>query len=222
MYKLISFNLCPFVQRSAIVLNEKNVPYDITYIDLSNKPEWFLAMSPTGRVPVMQTPEGVNLFESAVINEYLDEMHTPRLLPSEPLARAQDRMWRDFLSTLYGPAYLLYSAKREEDAASQISRINNSFSRLEAELAMRSGADVEGPYFHGQQFSIVDVVAAPLLMRLAWIEQLALHVSVLDGLPLLRTWRDELLARPSVQQSVLPDIFDIFVASIQKSNSWLA
>ena len=198
MYKLISFNLCPFVQRSAIVLNEKDVPYDVTYIDLSNKPAWFLAMSPTGRVPVVQTPEGVNLFESAVINEYLDEMHTPRLLPAEPLARAQDRMWRDFLAALYGPVYRLYSVKREEGAANPLRRFDTSFSRLEAELATRSGADAEGPFFHGQRFSIVDVVAAPLLMRLTWIEQLAPHVSVLSDFPLLRTWRDGLLARPSV------------------------
>lgn len=112
MYKLVSFNLCPFVQRSVIVLNEKDVPYEIDYIDLGNKPDWFLAISPTGKVPVVQTPDGVNLFESAVINEYLDEMHEPRLLPAAPLDRAQDRMWRDFMADLYGPTFMLYFTRR--------------------------------------------------------------------------------------------------------------
>lgn len=222
MYKLISFNLCPFVQRSVIVLNEKEVPYEIADIDLRNKPDWFLTISPTGRVPVMQTPAGVNLFESAVINEYLDEMHAPRLLSSTPLARAQDRMWRDFIAALYGPIFMLYSAKSEADAANQISALGNSFSKLEAELDTRADVDGDGPYFNGHQFSIVDVVAAPLLMRLGWVERVAPTVALLKDYPRVSQWRDSLLARPSVQDSVLPDIYDIFVASLYKADSWLA
>ena len=70
--ELISFKLCPFVQRSVIVLLEKEAPFDITYIDLSNPPDWFKAISPMGKVPVLKVDDTV-LFESAVIMEYLDE-----------------------------------------------------------------------------------------------------------------------------------------------------
>ena len=71
-HTLISFDICPFVQRSVITLEEKGVKYNIKYIELENKPDWFLAISPFGKVPVLQVNDKV-LFESAVINEYLDE-----------------------------------------------------------------------------------------------------------------------------------------------------
>ena len=214
MYKLVSFNLCPYVQRAVIVLNEKNVPYDIQYIDLSNKPDWFLAMSPTGKVPVVQTPEGVNLFESAVINEYLDELHAPQLLPTAPLDRAQDRMWRDFMADLYGPVFMLYYAQNEEDARQHLATLRSKLPSFEAA--------VTGPYFQGERFSLVDVAAAPAFMRLTWVEELASDYATLADFPALAAWRDTLLARPSVQNSVLPDIRNIFIESVLQRAGWLA
>jgi glutathione S-transferase len=214
MYKLVSFNLCPYVQRSLIVLNEKNVPYDIQYIDLRNKPDWFLAMSPTGKVPVVQTPEGVNLFESAVINEYLDEVHKPHLLPAEPLAKAQDRMWRDFMADLYTPTFMLYFTRDADEAEKQLMILRSKLPRVEAELA--------GPYFFGDRFSMVDVAAAPALMRLTWIEHIAPDYSAFLDFSKLAAWRDALLDRPSVRNSVLPEIEEIFLNSLRKRDGWLA
>lgn len=213
MYKLVSFNLCPYVQRTAVVLNEKNIPYEIIYIDLSNKPDWFLALSPTGRVPLLQTEAGDVLFESAVINEYLDEVHPPRLLAGGPLERAYDRMWRDFASTLYGPIYRLYSVGTEAMATRPLNRFRTILPRFEAE--------VKGPYFRGERFGMVDVAIASVLMRLAWIERLAPHVTPLAEFPKVRAWRDAVLARPSVRQSVLPNIYDLFVESLYENGSWL-
>ena len=196
------------------MLNEKGVPYDIQYIDLRNKPDWLLEMSPTGKVPVVQTPDGVNLFESAVINEYLDELHAPRLLPAEPLARAQDRMWRDFIAELYGPAFLLYSAKHEDAAREQVQVLQAKLPRFEEVVV--------GPHFWGERFSVVDVAAAPFLMRLTWVEELAPDFSVLASFPKLAAWRDTLLERPSVQNSVLPEIRTLFAQSVGRYDGWLA
>ena len=78
---LVSFDACPFVQRAAILLQEQNRTYDITYIDLRNKPDWFLEISPNGKVPVLKVEE-TPIFESAVILEYLDDTaEQGRLLP---------------------------------------------------------------------------------------------------------------------------------------------
>ena len=41
--ELISFKLCPFVQRSVITLLKKGVEFKITYVDLANKPDWFFS-----------------------------------------------------------------------------------------------------------------------------------------------------------------------------------
>ena len=49
----ISHKLCPYVQRAVIALNEKGVPFERIDIDLANKPDWFLKISPLGKVPVL-------------------------------------------------------------------------------------------------------------------------------------------------------------------------
>ena len=99
-YTLISFDICPFVQRSVITLEEKEVEYEIKYIELENKPDWFLAISPFGKVPVLQANDTV-IFESAVINEFLDEVVPgKRLHPEDPLKRAHNRAWIEFTSSL--------------------------------------------------------------------------------------------------------------------------
>ena len=70
--KLISHKLCPYVQRAVIALTEKGVPFERIDIDLANKPDWFLKISPLGKTPVLQVGEPP-IFESAVILEYLEE-----------------------------------------------------------------------------------------------------------------------------------------------------
>ena len=70
--KLISHKLCPYVQRAVIALTEKGVAFERVDIDLANKPEWFLGISPLGKTPVLLVGD-VPIFESAVILEYLEE-----------------------------------------------------------------------------------------------------------------------------------------------------
>src|SRR6185295_20138660 len=77
---LVSHRLCPYVQRAAIALAEKGVPFTRRDVDLANKPDWFKAISPLGKVPLLQVDNEV-LFESAVIVEYLEETQAPALHP---------------------------------------------------------------------------------------------------------------------------------------------
>ncbi len=112
--KLISFKICPYVQRSVITLKEKNVDFDIEYIDLANKPEWFLKISPLGRVPVLQVGEEV-LFESAVINEYLDGFISDKTFKDE----AKD--WPNY-TTDYKPLLDLAKNNKLEFIATNIPR----------------------------------------------------------------------------------------------------
>lgn len=108
---LVSHYLCPYVQRAAITLAEKAAPFEIRYVDLSAKPDWFLAISPLGKVPLLIVRQGDGsetvLFESAVICEYLEETQSgARLHPADLLARARHRGWMEFgssiLSDLWG------------------------------------------------------------------------------------------------------------------------
>jgi len=97
--KLVSFKACPFVQRVAITLQYKGIDYDIEYIDLGNPPEWFLAISPLKKVPLLIV-DGTVIFESAVINEYIDEVYTPMLHPQDLLMKAINRSWIEYCNNI--------------------------------------------------------------------------------------------------------------------------
>ena len=98
-YMLVSFKTCPWVQRSAIVLREKKVEFELRHIEPDNRPDWFLAISPHKKVPVLRIDDVVSLFESNAINEYLDETIAPRVHPEDPIARAINRGWTDYVPT---------------------------------------------------------------------------------------------------------------------------
>src|SRR3979409_2716900 len=95
--KLISHKLCPYVQRAVIALTEKGVAFERIDIDLSNKPDWFLAISPLGKTPVLQVGD-IAIFESAVILEYLEETQLMPLHPADPLTRAGPPAWLGYVS----------------------------------------------------------------------------------------------------------------------------
>jgi glutathione S-transferase len=199
---LISFKLCPFVQRSVITLEEKGEPYEIEYIDLADKPDWFLELSPTGKVPALKVA-GTALFESAVINEYIDETTAgARLLPEDPLERALNRSWIEFVSGVLVSAYKLSMAKDETKAREFAGETHDKLAQLEREVV--------GPFFAGETFTLVDTAAAPMLQRLAFLAEVRADLGLFDDLPKVTAWRDALLARPSVQKSTVPEIRELY------------
>jgi len=98
-YLLVSFKTCPWVQRAAIVLREKGIYFEFRHIEPDNRPDWFLAISPHKKVPVLRIDDRVSLFESNAIAEYLDETVSPRLHPEDPVVRAVNRAWTDYVPT---------------------------------------------------------------------------------------------------------------------------
>ncbi|RFP16046.1 MULTISPECIES: glutathione S-transferase family protein [unclassified Duganella] len=202
---LVSHPLCPYVQRAAIVLAEKGVPYERRNIDLAAKPDWFLAISPLGKTPVLLTG-GAALFESAVICEYLDETHAPRLHPSDALLRAQQRSWMEFGSALLSLIAGFYSAVDQQALAAKAAEIHARFEQVEAALG-------EGPYFMGGQFGIVDAVFGPVFRYFDVFDTIA-DFGMLAGLPRTAAWRAALAARPSVRQAAqanYPDLLRTFL-----------
>lgn len=203
--RLISFSLCPYVQRSVITLLEKNVSFQLEYIDLRKKPDWFLRISPLGKVPVLQT-QGVSIFESAVINEYLDEITAGHLMPVNPLVRAQHRMWIEFSSALLGNLWQVQSTHDKETYNSAVATIKNQCNRL--------NDVVTGTLFSGENFSLVDAAVAPALQRLAWMKELDKQLNVFEDNPGIKEWWQALRDRDSVQKSTVPNIKDLFLEMI--------
>lgn len=211
--ELISFKLCPFVQRSVIILLEKDIEFDITYIDIKQPPDWFLAISPFGKVPVLRCGDTV-LFESAVINEYIDETHPPELHPADPLLRAQNRAWIEFGSGLNMDIHGVMVAADMDKFTAKCDTVKKELARVEVQLR-------SGPYLNGGSFSLADAAYAPTLMRLQLISQYY-DLDLMKELPKLRAWAENLAARASVQHSVVPDFVELFLASISNADGQLA
>lgn len=193
---LISHPLCPYVQRAAIVLAEKGIPFERKDIDLANKPDWFLKLSPLGKTPVLLV-DGEAVFESAVICEYLDETAAPRLHPNDALRRARHRSWMEFGSAVLNTIGAFYNAPSEEALMARAGDLRDKFQQIEAAL----GA---GPWFAGEHFGMVDAVFGPVFRYFDVFDDIG-DFGVFSDTPKLSAWRHVLAQRESVRKAVQPD-----------------
>ncbi len=213
-YELISFDLCPFVQKAAIALQARGVAYEVTYIDLyAERPDWFKALSPYGKVPVLKVGDR-GIFESSVINEYIeDTAEGEPLFSADPFERAHERAWVIYASDLNGPTYRLMVAEDSAEAGSEAEQVRQHMTRLEAHL------DADGPWFKGETFTLIDVAVAPPLQRLLWIDALAPKLKLFAKAPKVRAWATRLVAHPAVQASTVPDVHDRFLSYLKGKGS---
>lgn len=211
--ELVSFKLCPFVQRSLITLLHKGVAHDISYIDLSDPPQWFNDISPLGKVPLLKV-DGEVLFESAVINEYLDETTGERLMPEDPLTRARHRGWIEFGSELLGDQWRSMTAPEGEKLDRAKAALRDKLATLESQLG-------DGPYFDGAAFSLVDTAYAPFFMRHAVLNPM-LDLAEPGEFPKCERWGEALLALDAVRDSVVSDFDALFRAYIGDAGGYAA
>ena len=215
---LVSYELCPYVQRAAIALFEKEVSFERVFIDLLAKPDWFLAISPLGKVPLLRVPindrREALLFESNVICEFIEETQPgPTLHPADPLARAQHRAWIEFGSAILSDLYGLETTKDPAVFETKRQAIAAKFARVEAALG-------GGPWFAGERFSLVDAVFAPIFRYFDLFDQLA-DLDLWTTTPKVCAWRAALAERPSVKAAVGPDYPDLLRAFLVRHNAHL-
>ena len=202
-FRLISYDLCPYVQRCVMTLLEKKIAYDVDYIDLSDRPDWFVALSPLGKVPVLEVTRDdgskVVLFESVVINEYLDEVTKGSMLPADPLERAHSRAWVEFGNAVLSDAFSITSAKDEAALAKLLETLGKKLDRLEDEIGT-------GPFFLGAEVSLVDAAFTPALQRLSWANDIHPTMAIFEGRPKVARWWNALAERESVRDSAVHDL----------------
>ncbi len=197
---LVSHHLCPYVQRAAISLTEKQVPYERLYVDLADKPEWFKQISPLGKVPLLKLtgPENETvIFESAVIVEFLEDTQPSPLHPSAPVERARARAWIEFGSAVLNTIARFYSAASLEALDKEAANLAGMFGRVEAELG-------QGPWFAGIHFGLVDATFGPVFRYFDTFEAIS-DFGIFDHTPKVRKWRHCLAHRSSVINAVNTD-----------------
>lgn len=213
-FELISFPVCPYVQRAVITLRYKRIDFDLVHIDLANPPAWFREISPLGKVPVLRVDGTTSLIESAVINEFLDEVTDPRLMPADPVERARERAWIAHTSTLLGALYKVMTA-------TEPTALDGAADALFGELEPLERFLDPNPLYRGSTLSLADASIAPLFMRLDILESLR-PFPQWDRFPKMRAWSRALLALPDVQQSVQPSFRADLLAFLAKRKSLLA
>src|ERR1700704_4863622 len=211
--KLISHKLCPYVQRAVIALTEKGVTFERIDIDLANKPDWFLAISPLGKTPVLQVGDRA-IFESAVILEYLEETQQRPLHPADPLTRAAHRAWIEFGSAVLNDIAGFYAAPGEAAFAARTAQLEKRFAQLEKRVAA-------SPWFDGGEFSLVDAVFGPVFRYFDVFDSIA-DFGILAGKPKLARWRKALAARRSVRAAVSADYPALLRDFLERRQSWLS
>ena len=201
-----------------IVLRAKKIDFEITHITADQKPDWFLKISPHGKVPVLWVDDEV-LFESNAIAEFLDEAELPRLHPENLIKRARNRAWTDFtpdFAKALGAINYATSKQAQEEAIEKACQV---LSRLEEALVTERGNS--GPYFNGGQLSIVDAAYAPFLLRFTLVENIC-NTGILKDFPEIERWRQALIENDIVKGSVVQDFSKVFQVNLRKRNSYAA
>lgn len=201
-YEFVSNHLCPYTQRAAIQLSEKGIAYERVYIDLANKPSWFLEISPLGKVPLLRT-RGAVIFETSVICEYIEEVESAvPMLPKEAIERARHRGWNEFASAILADVFAFYIAPDAGTFERKRSDLPARFAWFERHLA-------QAPYFAGAEFMLVDAAYAPIFRLFDTFDRIG-DFGIFDGLHAVHRYRRVLSDRESVHDAVVSDYGERF------------
>lgn len=199
-------------------MRAKGVEFDVTYINLREKPDWFLEISPHGKVPVLNVG-GQPLFESNAIAEFIEETVSPPLHPADPIKRARNRAWTDYVPTFSSGLSACYYATTEAEQQAGFDKAKEVLAKLEGAIAHERGND--GPYFNGPDMSLVDAAYAPFFQRFLAVEE-KLKTGLLDGFPLVKAWAEALMATETVTGSVHESFPQEFAANMHRRGTVVA
>ncbi len=208
---ITSFKLCPFAQMAIIVCNKNNIKADIKYINIMSPPDWFVKISPTGTVPLLQVDDNI-IFESSVIIEFLNEISSYDMHPQDRVLKALNRSWISIGSSLFGELFSIISTNDEDTFSKAKNNIN-------AKLAKTMAVKKDAKFFNDNNFSLVDVAFAPFFMRLKWINNWTNNVLAVPSE--ISKWQDNILTESFVIKSVVSGLDDIYLANIEQRDGVL-
>ena len=211
--ELISFKLCPFVQRAVIILKKQKIDYDITFINLMDPPDWFKEISPTGQVPLLKADDAI-IFESNVISEFANDISETDLHPADAVQKATNRAWIEFSSTMFNDLFNIVTGDKEAFTKAKDS--------LFTKLARVESVKGDGKFFNGSNFAIIDAAFAPIFMRLGWINEFTNDALSLAEFSNLNAWSEAILAVDEVADSVEDGLDDVYYSNIEAREGYLS
>lgn len=205
--KLISAEVCPYAQRTRLVLQEKDISHEVVEINLRDKPDWFAEVSPYSKVPVLVHGDHT-IWESTIINEYLDEVFDgPRLVPEAAAERAAMRIWIAHDDVKFLPAtYKLLLAKDDSEKQALYGGVILDALRFMETQAL--GARAKGPWWLGEALSLADLSIYPHMERLAVLKEYR-GIEMPAECGALREWLAAMQERASVKATMRDDAYHI-------------
>lgn len=196
---LYSARTCPFAQRTRLVLQTKGLAFELIEIDLDHPPADFRTISPYGKVPLLEC-EGDRIWESSVINEYIEERFPqPPLMPGGPAARAKARIWIDYANNVFVPLfYKLLLLQKAEEQQAIADRLRESLLFLEDQALVHAR-----PYWLGPEVSLVDYTYYPFFERFPVLEHFR-RFSIPEQCPRLHRWLGAMKVLPAVSALAPP------------------
>ncbi|BFZ12825.1 hypothetical protein BsWGS_15865 [Bradybaena similaris] len=193
LLRLYSMRFCPWAQRTRLVLEHKNIPYETINIDLQNKPAWFLEKNPLGLVPVLELDDKI-VYESTATSDWLDDVYPEnRLQPSDPYTRAWDRIVTEYYGKLASTFYTLVRKPEEKEQA--LAELLKHYQFFENVLATR-----KGPFFGDDKPAMVDLLCWPHFERVPVLATTEPRAAIDKGkFPRLAAWFDATSALPAVK-----------------------
>jgi glutathione S-transferase len=197
--EIYSATVCPFAQRTLIALKEKNIAYQLTEIDLDNRPDWFLKISPYGKVPLLKHQNNY-IYESSIINEYIEEVFpTPALLAEDAVTKAHMRIWIAYCNSEFIPVFykLLFTPEEEKHPELREALIkalyfieHNGFGKFSD----------HGDYFFGSKLSLVDITYYPFFERFI-LNEYYRDIKIPDDCKRIRQWIPVMRERSSIKET---------------------
>ena len=159
----------------------------------------------------------MSLFESNAINEYLDETIAPRLHPADPVERAVNRAWTDYVPTFASIVTATAYADTEADYNKAVEQIPVPFERVEKALEKQGS----GPFFNGAQYSLVDAAYAPFLQRYYFLDRVK-KLGHIEKFPRLKAWMEALLQRDSTHSFPAAEFEAMYGEGLRRRNKWVS
>ncbi|MDC9714708.1 MAG: glutathione S-transferase family protein [Gammaproteobacteria bacterium] len=211
--ELISFKLCPFAQRTVILLNAQKLDFETTYINPMDPPDWFKEISPTGQVPLLKVDDKI-VFESSVIGEFVNDIGALDLHPKDVVKKANNRSWIAFYGTMFDDLFNLVTGDEEKFNTAKIN-LFEKFAKLEA-------IKNQEKFFNGNEFNMIDAAIAPFFMRLAWINEFCDNALSITKFKHLSAWSEAVLALDVVKNSVVDGLDDVYYSNIEAREGYLS
>ncbi|MCL1049431.1 glutathione S-transferase family protein [Shewanella abyssi] len=217
MLKVVSYIICPFVQRITGLMEAKGVPYEIEYISLKDKPQWFLDIAPNGQVPILMTEDNIALSESDAIAEYLDEEY-PLLRPevNQSVCRARQRAWVYQGTKLYLKQCSHMQSGNKNIFEERQVFMHKAFAKVEVFLKDHTATQ----YFCADVLGNIDMAWLPLFHRTALVQKHT-GTELFAGFPLLQIWADNVMASGIAEKSVHQKFEENFTRFYLSENNYL-